>query len=373
MNIRKPKTSHHKRSYTAVATYKHLHIEPINNLYNELHKRHKELSMHNNSTSVSVCKVDYYQEVIRYNLRRRYVRVNSLVGMSRINKILYNHPIHIVAVFKEYLILDDRSEFFHRFHGMNDAKYWISRAVEYYSKKRAPGPNYSVLREKHLLFKREKKARIKKLKNTPSPINGSTLFGSKFMESILNDDLNNSLTKLITIPQEPPANEREFKELLEELSTLVSTKHEKETSYTFPIKKALPKKTHRRFRAQHKKDKEVVKLSNEKRSSSLKRNGSSKNTLSKEGSLTRSMKKIPSKKTIIEKSTPYVKISLVSCNARYKPKYPKDSIKPRLISHTHAPSMNIKTLTKLDDKEEINLITIDKGRTSTLKLVFRKL
>lgn len=386
---------------TAMAVYRCSHTDRLSS--DGAGQKRREPSVGNNSTTVSGCKAEWGVEIVRCNLKKRCLRLGGMVEAEDVDRILRNYPARVVAVFKEHLIHDDRNEFLHRFYDKEDAMYWVGKAAEYYSTKPVE-PNYLALSEKRLLFKRERRrARVQRLKSTEKmlPAAESMLFESKFMESLLNDDLNESPSRFIDKPIESAGNEREFKELLEKLSAIVSTKHEHETPNKLAKNIRKAPLVHSKERVDKKpmiRAKSIIKCrsnckdtarvwkqkaSSKERPLSLRRSTSSRTSLRSlsKGVLTLSMKRISTMKAKEERSTPYVKISLASCN----PKNPKDSLKPRLISHTHAPSMNVngnvlgkcgmnrKDSGRLRVSEEISLKSIEKGRTSTLKLVFRKL
>jgi len=76
--------------------------------------------------------------------------------------IMYNEPKHIVSVFKDYLILDDFSEYLKRFYRLDEAIERLPRIFEFYNKFSKVFPNYvAIPMEGRKLFKNiERKQKI---------------------------------------------------------------------------------------------------------------------------------------------------------------------------------------------------------------------
>lgn len=70
-----------------------------------------------------------------------------------VNDIIYNEPTHIVAVFKDYLIYDDLSEFFKRIYNKQETKYRLPKITEFYEKNSKIFPNYINLPESKFMHK----------------------------------------------------------------------------------------------------------------------------------------------------------------------------------------------------------------------------
>lgn len=78
-----------------------------------------------------------------------------------INDIIYNENTHIVSVFKDYLILDDISEFLKRRYASFETKPRLTKIYEFYDKYSKVFPNYVVLPESKYMFKNiERKQRM---------------------------------------------------------------------------------------------------------------------------------------------------------------------------------------------------------------------
>lgn len=70
-----------------------------------------------------------------------------------VNDIIYNEPTHAVAVFKDYLIYDDLSEFLKREYDQTESIARLPKICEFYEKYSKVYPNYVTLPESKLMFK----------------------------------------------------------------------------------------------------------------------------------------------------------------------------------------------------------------------------
>lgn len=70
-----------------------------------------------------------------------------------INDIIYNEPTHMVAVFKDYLIYDDLSEFLKRTYEGQEAISRLPKIWEFYEKYSKVFPNYVNLPENKFMYK----------------------------------------------------------------------------------------------------------------------------------------------------------------------------------------------------------------------------
>jgi hypothetical protein len=70
-----------------------------------------------------------------------------------VNDIIYNENSHTVTVFKDYLILDDVSEFLKRFYNDYESNCWLPRVYEFYTKYSKVFPNYVSIEENKFMYK----------------------------------------------------------------------------------------------------------------------------------------------------------------------------------------------------------------------------
>ena len=74
-------------------------------------------------------------------------------GSTVINNIIYNEKSHVVALFKDYLILDDTSEFLKRYYTSYESGVRLPRFFEYYETYSKIYPNYTALLEGKFIYR----------------------------------------------------------------------------------------------------------------------------------------------------------------------------------------------------------------------------
>ena len=77
----------------------------------------------------------------------------NFYGKLIINNIIYNEKTHIVAKFKDYLVVDDLSEFLKRFYRSKESFTRLPLYFEYYNMYSKIFPNYTVLKESRYIYK----------------------------------------------------------------------------------------------------------------------------------------------------------------------------------------------------------------------------
>ena len=98
---------------------------------------------------------------IKQNLSKKYMTSKDFYNVKIINDIIYNENTHIVSVFKDYLILDDISEFLKRSYTSFETKPRLVKIYEFYDKYSKVYPNYISLPESKYMYKNiERKQRM---------------------------------------------------------------------------------------------------------------------------------------------------------------------------------------------------------------------
>ena len=82
-----------------------------------------------------------------------YTIDNIYYNARIINDIIYNEKSHIVAKFKDYLIIDDISEFLKRFYTSSESLIRLPKFFEYYETYSRIFPNYTALPESKFIYK----------------------------------------------------------------------------------------------------------------------------------------------------------------------------------------------------------------------------
>ena len=95
-------------------------------------------------------KIEIY---ISKSFQYKYKLNNIYYLSSIINNIIYNEKTHLVAKFKDYLIIDDMSEFLKRYYGLKESLIRLPHYFEYYENFNKIFPNYTALKESKYIYK----------------------------------------------------------------------------------------------------------------------------------------------------------------------------------------------------------------------------
>lgn len=93
------------------------------------------------------------EKYIYKRFQKKHILNNILYNLNIINNIIYNEKTHIVAKFKDYLIIDDYSEFLKRYYKKKESLYRLPKYYEYYEKYNKIFPNYTMLKESKYIYK----------------------------------------------------------------------------------------------------------------------------------------------------------------------------------------------------------------------------
>ena len=105
-------------------------------------------SQYSKTSSQLSCEKYIYHKFIKSNTIS-----NLFYGATVIHNIIYNEKSHIVARFKDLLIIDDLSEFLKRFYTLSESKIRLPKFFDYYSEYSMIFPNYTSLCESKYLYK----------------------------------------------------------------------------------------------------------------------------------------------------------------------------------------------------------------------------
>ena len=86
-----------------------------------------------------------------------YYHDKYFYNIKVINDIINNLDTHLVAEFKDYLIMGDESEFLQKKYNMNECKKYLSILFDYYKSCSIIFPNYVILHENKYIFKNIRK------------------------------------------------------------------------------------------------------------------------------------------------------------------------------------------------------------------------
>jgi GTPase SAR1 family protein len=95
------------------------------------------------------------------NFKGTYSNDKNFYNVKVINEIICNETTHIVAEFKDYLIIGDYSEFLQKYYNKKDIIDSLPKIFDYYENCSVIFPNYIILPESKYLYKNiQKKQRI---------------------------------------------------------------------------------------------------------------------------------------------------------------------------------------------------------------------
>ena len=156
-------------------------------------------------------------------LYAKYKLSHLQYGSTIINNIIYNEKSHIVALFKDFLILDDTSEFLKRYYTQSESAIRLPRFYEYYETYSKIYPNYTALLEGKFIYRNiQRKQRMIDLqeqmemeanrnmnqRRNHSEISGE-VFSTDVYDSIINDRNNEDIEMLFNINIEKNSEEEE--------------------------------------------------------------------------------------------------------------------------------------------------------------------
>ena len=143
-----------------------------------------------------------FEKTVRHSLLMKYNSTPISYNKNIINNIIYNEKTRVVALFKDYLITDDSSEFLKRYYTRKESGVRLPKFFEYYETYSKLFPNYTALIEGKYIYKNiQKKQRMidlqermeleekNKKKNKTKNINNKSneVFSTDVYDSIIND------------------------------------------------------------------------------------------------------------------------------------------------------------------------------------------
>ena len=151
-----------------------------------------------------------YFKIIHKFLFNKYSIVSHLYNKMISNQIIYNSKAKIVAVFKDYLIMDENAEFLKRYYFLSETLLKIPKLCDFYIFYSKIFPNYTVLHERKYIYRNiQRKQRMidiqediesKEVKNKQLlESNHSKMFKTEIYNTIYNDINNEDVKQLFGI------------------------------------------------------------------------------------------------------------------------------------------------------------------------------
>ena len=183
-------------THTKNPLFDNSHINKPRKKQNELHKNKNH-------------DFNYFLKYVHEYFVSFYKSEEDDYNIKMIEDILDNEETHLVAEFKDFLIIGDLNEFLQKYYSLLDSRKYIPKICDYYSKSSLIFPNYVTLGESKYIYKniRKKQKLIdqlqeqdelfeKKFKNGSSYESINNFFSSKTLNSILQQS-NTSNVKMI--------------------------------------------------------------------------------------------------------------------------------------------------------------------------------
>ena len=163
---------------------------------------------------------NYLKSYVHKYFINNYKNSKNDYNIRMIDDILNNESTHLVAEFKDYLIMGDITEFLQKLYNINDCKKYLPKIYEYYNCSSVIFPNYVNLHESKYIYKNirkkqkvidnqqeqeEKKEKIKK--GNIKFENKDDFFTTKTFNSILNQTNTSNVKLFFGINDNLDANE----------------------------------------------------------------------------------------------------------------------------------------------------------------------
>ena len=143
------------------------------------------------------------QKKIHELFLKKYSKMPLSYNKNIIENIIYNEKSHIVAIFKDHLIIDDVGEFLKRYYTKKEIDERLKKYYEYYNLFSKVFPNYTVFIEGKYLYQNiqkkqkmidlQEKMELEQLKKIKEKDDISSLYSDSSKESVLNTDVIDSI------------------------------------------------------------------------------------------------------------------------------------------------------------------------------------
>ena len=141
---------------------KNLFISKNNN--EELKTMNKENTIKKLLNKINHKQISEMLSLERYTFQKFnnfYSNEEDFYNIKVINEIICNESTHIVAIFKDYLISGDTSEFLQKLYSLKESKECLPKIFEYYDSCSVIFPNYVILPESKYIYKNiQRKQRV---------------------------------------------------------------------------------------------------------------------------------------------------------------------------------------------------------------------
>ena len=178
--------------------------------------------------------IEYY---IHKKFIKKYISMPLLYNLNIIENLIYNDKTHIVSIFKDHLIMDDKGDFLKRYYTKPEADLRLPKFFEFYELYSKIFPNYTCIEEGKYFYrniqqkqkmintieKKELEKRIKKNKLMENISSDDTInqkiFSTNIIDSLLNETNEEGIEILFNINKNNI--KQEDNEFIKEINILI--------------------------------------------------------------------------------------------------------------------------------------------------------
>ena len=214
----------------------------MTNLYNSIKQNMQKNRTKKENTNKEDKKILSFQSIEKliYKSFRKYYNNNSKFNIIKIDEIINNEKSHLVAEFKDFLVMGDMGEFILKYYNKKEIDAIYKQILDYYNENLFIFPNYVALYESKYIYNNiQKKQKIidiqeelndnkdqknkneKKEKQDPNKV-----FSVKEIDSILNETNTSGIRKYFGISDNSVTenginkNEQQIFELIEKINVI---------------------------------------------------------------------------------------------------------------------------------------------------------
>ena len=214
----------------------------MTNLYNSIKQNMQKNREKKENTNKEDKKILSFQSIEKliYKSFRKYYNNNSKFNIMKIDEIINNEKSHVVAEFKDFLVMGDMGEFILKYYNKKEIDAIYKQILDYYNENLFIFPNYVALYESKYIYNNiQKKQKIidiqeelndnkdqknkneKKEKQDPNKV-----FSVKEIDSILNETNTSGIRKYFGISDNSVTenginkNEQQIFELIEKINVI---------------------------------------------------------------------------------------------------------------------------------------------------------
>ena len=210
----------------------------IANLYHSIKEnmqKNKSKKDSNSQATKKVLSLSDLEKLVHKSFIKFY-NDDAYYNIMKIDEIINNEKSHLVAEFKDFLVLGDTGEFILKYYNIKDTKKIYKQILDYYNENLFIFPNYVALHESKYIYNNiQKKQKIidiqeelndnKKEKKNDDKNEKYKVFSVKEIESILNESNTSGIKKYFGITDNNTENgidknEKQILELIDKINVL---------------------------------------------------------------------------------------------------------------------------------------------------------